>query len=137
VTLGLYLVGALRPFRAILLFFAQIAGGVAGSGLLAVLTPTHAVSEVVTTLQSGVNKGQGLMIEAFLTAMLVFCVLMLAAESERHHSVPLRRGADDCASRASCYIHGPNWHRSNTLCLSIDGNPLDWMRHEPSSGLWT
>ena len=83
VTLGLYLVGAIRPFRAIILFIAQIAGGIAGAGLLALLSPTGGISQVVTTLQPGVNKGQGLKIEAFLTAILVFCILMLAAEKHK------------------------------------------------------
>ena len=77
VTLGLYLVGAIRPFRAIILFVAQIAGGIAGAGLLALLSPLGGISQVTTTLAPGVNKGQGLMIEAFLTAFLVFCKLLL------------------------------------------------------------
>lgn len=46
------------------------------------------VENTMTTLAEFVNIGQGLMIEAFLTAMLVFAVLMLAAE--KHKVVLLR-----------------------------------------------
>lgn len=86
VTLALYLIGALRTVRAILLTIAQCAGGIAGAGLVAVLTPSGAgggIETTVTKLSPGINIPQGLFLEAFLTAMLVFTVLMLAAEKHK------------------------------------------------------
>ncbi|GAA97501.1 uncharacterized protein L969DRAFT_14154 [Mixia osmundae IAM 14324] len=82
VTFALYLVGAVAPFRSAILVIAQIAGGIAGSGLIALLTPGGTKAFVVT-LEPGMNTGQGLMLEAFLTAILVFSVLMLAAEKHK------------------------------------------------------
>jgi aquaporin related protein len=38
---------------------------------------------VTTTLAEGTNLAQGLIIEMFLTALLVFTILMLAAEKHR------------------------------------------------------
>lgn len=40
------------------------------------------IGNAITTLQPGMSYPKGVFLEAFLTAMLVFTVLMLAAESE-------------------------------------------------------
>lgn len=66
-----------------MLTVAQLLGGIAGAGLVSVLTPYGGTGNVQTKLQPGIDKGQGLMIEAFLTAILVFSVLMLAAEKHK------------------------------------------------------
>lgn len=66
-----------------LLVIAQILGGIAGAALVAALTPFGGASSVTTTLGTGVNIGQGLFIEAFLTSTLVLTVLFLAAEKHR------------------------------------------------------
>jgi len=87
VTLSLYLIGGLKPIRAILLTIAQIAGGIAGSALVEGLTPANVpnggIASTITKLEAGVDIAQGLFLEAFLTAMLVFTVLMLAAEKHK------------------------------------------------------
>jgi aquaporin related protein len=67
---------------AVSLTIAQFVGGILGAGLVQLLTP-YTVRITTTTLAPGMNYGQGLMLEAFLTAMLVFSVLMLAAEKHR------------------------------------------------------
>ncbi|KAL3469797.1 aquaporin-like protein [Aspergillus californicus] len=75
VTLALCLVGGLPATRGALLFVAQIAGGIA-AGVVSVLFPGDL--SVTTRLGGGASITQGLFIEMFLTAQLVFVVIMLA-----------------------------------------------------------
>lgn len=65
------------------------AGGIAGAALVEGLTPrsTSDVGSTITTLSPGMTLVRGLFLEAFLTAMLVFVILMLAAEK---HKVSVR-----------------------------------------------
>ena len=67
----------------------QQAGGIAGAALVEGLTPrsTSDVGSTITTLSTGMTLVRGLFLEAFLTAMLVFVILMLAAEK---HKVRMR-----------------------------------------------
>jgi aquaporin related protein len=104
VTLSLWLIGGLKTVRAILLVIAQFvcviflrwymftslshdflmsvqAGGIAGSALVQGLTAGDGVELAITKLEPGMSIVRGVFLEAFLTAMLVFTVLMLAAES--------------------------------------------------------
>lgn len=81
VTLGLVLIGALKPMRAILIFAAQILGATASAALVYVLFPGDL--QVATTLGGDTSIVQGLFIEAFLTAELVFTIIMLAAEKHK------------------------------------------------------
>lgn len=85
---------------------AQLAGGIAGAGLVAALTPFGGADTVTTTLGPGVNIGQGLFIEAFLTASLVLTVLFLAAEKHRStHMAPIGIGLIVLA----CHLFGVAW----------------------------
>ena len=81
VTLALFLAGGLKPFRACLVFFAQLLGGIAAAGVVSALFPGPMV--VNTTLGGGTSISQGLFIEVFLTTELVFVILMLAVEKHR------------------------------------------------------
>lgn len=67
--------------RALFLFLAQILGSIAASGLIVGLFP--AAANVRTTLSKGLSIPKGLFIEAFLTAELVFTILMLAKEKHK------------------------------------------------------
>ena len=58
-----------------------MAGGIAANAILAGLTPGGL--DVQLDLGEGVNPAQGVFIEMFLTAMLTFTVLMLAAEKSK------------------------------------------------------
>lgn len=82
VTLALWLVGAVPSIRSGMLIVAQILGGIAGSGLVTALTPGNSAASFATTI-STVSVTQGLFLEMFLTAMLIFAVLMLAAEKHK------------------------------------------------------
>jgi aquaporin related protein len=81
VTLALFLTGAIGFIRAVFLFFSQVIGAIAASALLLGLFPTRV--NVRTTLSQGTSIQRGLFIEMFLTAELVFCILMLAKEKHK------------------------------------------------------
>lgn len=81
VTLGLYLIGAIKPFRAISVFFAQIIAAICSAGIVSALFPGPL--NVNTTLGGSTTVAQGVFIEMFLTAELVFVVFMLAAEKHK------------------------------------------------------
>ncbi|KAL8835053.1 MAG: hypothetical protein Q9170_003482 [Blastenia crenularia] len=74
-------VGALPWVRGALLTFSQILGGIASSAVVLVLFPGPL--NVRTSLLPGTSTAQGLFIEMFLTAQLVFTIFMLAAEKHK------------------------------------------------------
>lgn len=81
VTLGMVFVGAVPIPRAVCLFVAQIAGGIAASGMVLGLFPTE--FNVRTTLAAETSLVRGVFIEAILTAELVFTIFMLAKEKHK------------------------------------------------------
>lgn len=81
VTLGLVLIGGLGPMRALLIFGAQILGATSSAALVSALFPGSL--QIATTLGGGTSVVQGVWIEAFLTAELVFTIIMLAAEKHK------------------------------------------------------
>jgi len=81
VTFGMCLIGALPWVRGALLFFAQVIGGIVASALVSCMFPGPL--NVRTTLGGGTSVAQGLFIEMFLTAQLVFTIFMLAAEKHK------------------------------------------------------
>lgn len=81
VTFAMLLCRALSPIRAFLLVSAQIGGSIFSSFLVKVLFPTN--FNVRTTLGEGTSLAQGTMIEAILTAELVFTIFMLAKEKHK------------------------------------------------------
>ncbi|KAK0558851.1 hypothetical protein OC844_004831 [Tilletia horrida] len=83
ITFALWLAGVLTSRRAIVLFFAQILGGIVAAALVYALLPSQNVSSVNTALSSGVSIAQGFFIEMLCTSALVFSVFMLAVEKHR------------------------------------------------------
>lgn len=81
VTLGLYLVGAVKPLRAVLCIAGQILGGIAAAAVVSAILPGPL--NVSTTLSSGTSIAQGVFLEMFLTTELVFTIFMLAAEKHK------------------------------------------------------
>ena len=81
VTLGMCLIGALPWIRGGLLFLSQILGGIVASALVQCMFP--GALNVQTSLGGGTTVAQGLFIEMFLTAQLVFTIFMLAAEKHK------------------------------------------------------
>lgn len=80
-TLALFLVGGLPAMRAILVFVAQLLGGICAAAVVSCLFPGPL--NVETTLGGGASISQGLFIEMFLTAQLVFVIIMLAVVKHR------------------------------------------------------
>jgi aquaporin rerated protein, other eukaryote len=77
----MFMVNAIPLTRAICLFAAQVAGGIAASALVLVMFPTPL--NVRTTLAGGTSLVQGLFIEAVLTFELVFTIFLLAKEKHK------------------------------------------------------
>lgn len=81
VTLGMCLIGAVPWLRGLFIFIAQIIGAMCAAAVVSALFPGPL--SVATTLAGGTNIAQGLFIEMFLTAELVFTIFMLAAEKHK------------------------------------------------------
>jgi aquaporin related protein len=77
------LIGALPWIRGALLFLVQILGGMTAAALVTCMFPHQGKINVRTTLGGGTTVTQGLFIEMFLTAQLVFTIFMLAAEKHK------------------------------------------------------
>lgn len=75
------IVGATPVVRSILLFITQLLGAMAAAAVVSALFPGPL--NVGTQLAGGTSVAQGLFIEMFLTAELVFTIFMLAAEKHR------------------------------------------------------
>ncbi len=72
------LIGAVAWVRGIIVMTAQIVGAICAAAVVLVLFPGGL--GVQTTLSPSTSIVQGLFIEMFCTAELVFCIFMLAAE---------------------------------------------------------
>ncbi|KAF2489037.1 aquaporin-like protein [Lophium mytilinum] len=81
VTLGMCLIGAVGWIRGAFALISQLAGAMAAAGVVSALFPGPLA--VRTTLTAGTSVVRGLFIEMFLTAELVFCIFMLAAEKHK------------------------------------------------------
>jgi len=81
VTLGLCISGGIPWARGLMLFPAQILGGITASALVLCMFPGDRAYG--TLLGNGTSIAQGLFIEMFLTSLLVITVLMLAVEKSR------------------------------------------------------
>lgn len=80
-TLGLVLVGAVRPLRALFIIPTQLVAGIAAAAVTDGLIPGPL--SVANALGSGTSTVQGLFLEMFLTAQLVLTVYFLAVEKHR------------------------------------------------------
>jgi aquaporin rerated protein, other eukaryote len=74
-------VGAVPYVRGFLVMVAQVLGAIASSAVVSAMLPGPL--NVRTSLGGGTTVVQGLFIEMFLTAQLVFTIFMLAAEKHR------------------------------------------------------
>lgn len=81
VSFALCLIGAVTPLRMVLLTFAQILGGMSAAAIILALSPGGL--NVSVALSGGTSIVQGLFIEMFVTIILVFTIIMLAAEKHR------------------------------------------------------
>jgi aquaporin related protein len=77
----LMLIGVVKPLRAALVLCAQLVASIAAAGLVRGLY--GGPLRVNTTLSDGTGLAQGVFMEAFVTAQLVFMVFMLAVEKSK------------------------------------------------------
>ncbi|TWU70573.1 hypothetical protein ED733_001327, partial [Metarhizium rileyi] len=81
VTLGLMLVGAVKPLRGILIIPTQLVAAIAAAAVVDGLLPGPLT--VTNSLGNGTSKAQGVFLEMFLTAQLVLTVYFLAVEKHK------------------------------------------------------
>ncbi|KAK5655596.1 hypothetical protein OQA88_5527 [Cercophora sp. LCS_1] len=82
VTLGLVLSHRLPWVRGLMFVPAQLLASLCAGGLVSAMFPVP-ISEANSVLGGGASVTQGLFMEMFFTALLVFVVLMLAVEKSR------------------------------------------------------
>ncbi|GAA5984206.1 hypothetical protein JCM10908_006090 [Rhodotorula pacifica] len=78
ISLGLALIGAHTPIRALILTVAQVVGSICGAAITSALLPGPL--NVRTTLVAGTSIARGLFIEMFLTCLLMLTVLVVTVE---------------------------------------------------------
>ncbi|KAI8684910.1 hypothetical protein NCS57_00158400 [Fusarium keratoplasticum] len=81
VTVGLLLVGAVKPLNGLLIIPTQLVAAIAAAAVTDGLTPGPLL--VANALGNGTSKAQGVFMEMFLTAQLVLTVYFLAVEKHR------------------------------------------------------
>ncbi|CAK7204808.1 Aquaporin-1 [Sporothrix eucalyptigena] len=81
VTLSLCLVGAVGPVRGVVVFIAQLLGGICAAAVLSALLPGPL--QASTTLRDDTSIARGLFIEMFATSILVLSILLMAVEKHR------------------------------------------------------
>ncbi|KAF2993171.1 hypothetical protein E8E13_000631 [Curvularia kusanoi] len=84
VTFGMVLAGALSPIRGLIYFIVQLLASMCAAGLVSVMFPGD-IGLTNTTLSSNPKTtiAQGVFIEMFMTAELMFVILMLSAEKSK------------------------------------------------------
>ncbi|KAL2257679.1 hypothetical protein VTK26DRAFT_9313 [Humicola hyalothermophila] len=115
VTLALFLVGGLGAIRSLVVVVAQLLGGIAAAGVVSALFPGP--MNVDTTLGGGTSTVQGLFIEMFLTAELVFVIIMLAVEKHKStYLAPIGIGvAFFLAELIGCYFTSGSLNPARSL----------------------
>lgn len=85
VAFGLGVAGQLSWLRIAFLIPSQIVASMVAGGLVKAMFGSQGdlVSNINTLLAAGVSQAQGLFLEMFFTAELVFVVLMLAVEKSK------------------------------------------------------
>ncbi|KAK5123806.1 hypothetical protein LTR85_002442 [Meristemomyces frigidus] len=82
VTLAMVFTGSLPPMRGLILFPTQIISGICAAAVVSCIVPGD-IRTVQTTLAANMSPAQGVFLEMFLTSLLCFTVLMLAAEKSK------------------------------------------------------
>jgi aquaporin related protein len=108
--------------RGIVLLPPQLLGGIVAAALVSVMFPGP-IQTVNTTLAPGTSAVQGLFIEMFLTALLIFIVLMLAAEKSKDtYIAPLVIGlALFVAELAGVYYTGGSLNPTRSFGPAVAG----------------
>lgn len=113
------LIGALPYARGALLAVVQILGGITAAAVVSCLFPVPIA--VQSKLGAGTSIPQGLFIEMFLTAQLVFTIFMLAAEKHKGTFIaPIGIGLSlFIAELSSVYYTGGSCNPARSLGPSV------------------
>jgi hypothetical protein len=130
------LAGTLPPIRSLFLVPAQIIAAMCAAGLVQAMFPGD-ITLTNTTLSPGTSIAQGVFIEMFMTAELVFVVLMLAAEKSKDTFLaPIGIGL-------ALFVAMLGGSFADILIvlerkwLTIGRRVLHWRLAQPGSKLWT
>lgn len=119
------LIGGIGWGRAVIVFIAQLCGALAAAGVVSALFPGRMI--VATALSSDTTIVQGVFIEMFLTALLIFTILMLAAEKHKGTFLaPIGIGLSlFVAELAGVYFTGGSLNPARTLgpCVVLHSFP--------------
>ena len=120
--------GSMPPVRGGLIFVSQILGAICSAGIVSALFPGQL--NVRTSLGAGTSIVQGLFIEMFLTAQLVFTIFMLAAEKHKATFIaPVGIGL----SLFIAELSGKHSDRFDVHVSKPDRRVLHWRITEPGS----
>lgn len=126
--------GTLPPIRGLCLFPAQLLAGMCAAGLVSCMYPGD-ITYTNTTLSPGTSIAQGVFIEMFMTAELVFVVLMLAAEKSKDTFIaPIGIGLALFVA-----MMGGEWSKERALrarLLMTSRCLLHWRISKPHAQLW-
>lgn len=117
------LAGALPPVRGLILLPAQLLGCMVAGALVSAMFPGD-IADVNTTLSPGTSITQGVFIEMFLTCLLIFIVLMLAAEKSKDtFMAPIGIGlalfVAEIAGTSSCILHSLATVKNVPDCMQV------------------
>jgi len=124
ITVGLCLSGQLPWLRGVIFFPVQLIASLCAGGLVSAMFPVN-IALANSVLGGGTSISQGLFMEMFFTSLLVFVVLMLAAEKSQDTFIaPIGIGLALFAamiagkpSRPQCRL----WSHLLTMIASRDG----------------
>lgn len=110
VSFALALIGSITWLRAVLLTLCQILGGITAAAIVSALCP--GTLNVSVGLAGGTSTAQGLFLEMFLTAELVFTIIMLAAEKHKATFLAVISSVPKTSCASLTTIAGRNWTQS-------------------------
>ncbi|KAJ4389025.1 hypothetical protein N0V93_006487 [Gnomoniopsis smithogilvyi] len=121
VALGLGLAGKLDWARILFLIPTQLVASMVAGGLVQAMFGGD-ISNINTILVSGTSIAQGLFIEMFLTAQLVFVILMLAVEKSKDtFMAPIGIGLALFVAELSVYFTGGSLNPARSFGCAVAG----------------
>lgn len=120
VTLGLVVSNNMKPARGLLVFLAQLLGGISAAALVSCMFPGELLAQ--TRLSEGTSVVRGLFIEALVTAWFVFCVFKVGRETYKTARCRNESRVNKlCHSVLASVILGSILFVAEIVCISYTG----------------